>query len=380
MNAIDDTTGWRYPGGYQWFSAETAIGSTATDKSDLVLSTGLPEGTYDFETYRPPLNLFLIFADTPDTKESIKHFADQYGLLGLTNNRDGAVMLMSEARPGGLKELEVKGGNQSGALGAGELFSAWQRQIQEMRQAVGLWSALREAQSGDATKLSRYVQWPRDDFVYYDNRPDRPIPASARLLGIPRGQHKEPSVENDTEDGFRTIAVLASAALNPAWLRLFRVGDCLMPARYYLQKTVNENLRTRISPQLLWNVRRNRPDNLALFFVPQTLLGLMWLQLAEAINGNRGYRQCAACKGWIVISHEGVGSRSSRFTCSNACRMKIYYGRMVEARRLHQQGLSVKEIAKHLNTAPQKVRGWTEAHAGRPTSSQMRKGWRRQET
>src|SRR5258708_3101711 len=145
MNAIDDTTGWRYPGGYQWFGPETAISSSLKGKSDLVLTTGLPEGTYDFQTYKPPLNLFLIFADTPDTKEGIKHFADQYGLLGLANNRDGAVMLMADAWSGGPKEPGVKGGNPGGALGTGELFSAWQRQIQEMRQAVGLWSALREA-------------------------------------------------------------------------------------------------------------------------------------------------------------------------------------------------------------------------------------------
>ena len=91
-----------------------------------------------------------------------------------------------------------------------------------------------------------------------------------------------------------------------------------MPAKYYLQKTVNENLRNRVSPQLLWNVRRNRPRGLALFFVPQSLIGLMWLQLAQAVNGNKQYRQCLACKTWMLISRETAGKRSSRFSCSNA--------------------------------------------------------------
>jgi hypothetical protein len=53
------------------------------------------------------------------------------------------------------------------------------------------------------------------------------------------------------DDTRRSFAVIASAQLNSEWLKLFRVGDCLMPAKYYLQKPVNENLRNRVSPQLL---------------------------------------------------------------------------------------------------------------------------------
>ena len=105
----------------------------------------------------------------------------------------------------------------------------------------------------------------------------------------------------------------------------------LRPAQYYLQKIVNEHLKTHVSPQLLWNVKGGRPDKLGLFFVPQSLLGFMWLQFAEAINGNRTYRQCSACHTWMVITPEGIGKRSSRLTCSNACRMKVYYGRMAQA-------------------------------------------------
>ena len=36
---------------------------------------------------------------------------------------------------------------------------------------------------------------------------------------------------------------------------------------------------------------------------------------------------------------------SSRSSCSNACRMKVYYGRIVQARDLRRQGLSVRQIA-----------------------------------
>lgn len=164
--------------------------------------------------------------------------------------------------------------------------------------------------------------------------------------------------EGGDADEERTLAVIASPAINPGWLRWFRPGDSAMPARYYLQKSVNEKLKTRVSPKLLWNVRRNRPHDLALYFVPENLLGAIWLELAEVINGNKPLRQCAACKTWIVISTEGVGNRSNRFTCSNACRMKIYYQRKLEARRLRQQGLSVKQIAKSLGANAERVRLW----------------------
>ena len=135
MNAIDSTHQYRYPGGYQWFDADTVVqpqahatvatASMATHESDFVLSTGLPTGAYDFETYSPPLNLFLLFAETRDTKEEIKRFADHYGLLGLDQG-DGRVMF-----PVG----PWSGSPRKSALGNGELMSAWRREVCEIGRA-----------------------------------------------------------------------------------------------------------------------------------------------------------------------------------------------------------------------------------------------------
>jgi len=263
-------------------------------------------------------------------RKAIRRFANQYGLLGLAGEAEGAVKLRVDSGPEGSGGLTLRSayGSPNGAWGSGELLSAWQRQLQELRQAADLWSAVREAESGDASALARCVQWPRKDLVYYDSHPELPIPASyAQLLGLPPAAPRARiggAVRDD--DTRRSIAKIASKRLNPEWLKLFRFGDGVMPAKYYLQKTANENLCNRVSPQLLWSVRRNRPFRLALFFVPENLLGLMWLQLAQAINGNKQYRQCVACKTWMLISPETEGHRASRFTCSNACRMKVYYG------------------------------------------------------
>jgi DNA-binding transcriptional regulator YiaG len=43
--------------------------------------------------------------------------------------------------------------------------------------------------------------------------------------------------------------------------------------------------------------------------------------------------------------------------------MKVYYGRMVEARRLAQLGISAPEIARRLNTTLQTVHGWIKMRA-----------------
>jgi transposase-like protein len=366
MDAIDDTPQWRYPGGYQWLPHESAITTNPLDQRERVLCTGLPTGGYSLVDYRPPANLFLIFANTLCTEEGMLLFANQYGLLGLTES-EGAVMVRLKSDPEAAvgRLLEWTDGNRRGALDTGELLSAWQRQLQDLREAVALWSAAREAGSGDGASLARCVQWPRKNLVYYDSHPDLPIPPPyAQLLGLrpaPRSARVAAAIRDDNTR--RSIAVIASAQSNPQWLKLFRVGDCLMPAKYYLQKTVNEHLRNRVSPQLLWNVRRSRPHSLALFFVPLSLIGLMWLQLAQAVNGNQQYRQCLACKTWMLISREAAGNRSSRFSCSNACRMKVYYSRIIQARNLSRQGLSIRQIAGRLAADKQAVRRWIETSA-----------------
>src|SRR5271154_3575990 len=72
--------------------------------------------------------------------------------------------------------------------------------------------------------------------------------------------------------------MIASPNKNPEGFKLFRVGGSILPARYYLQNLINERLRGKVSPQLLWDTRNKHPYGLALVFEPENLLGLMWLQ------------------------------------------------------------------------------------------------------
>jgi hypothetical protein len=364
MNAIDDSTHRRHPGGYRWvpalgapFAGPSSAGRDDPKRREPAL---VPVRPFEFEEYRPPADLFLKFAELEETPEAIKNFADQYGLLGLQNPEEGAVIAGVDIATA---ESNASGAASSGSralktFSPGERFSAWQVQIAKLRNAVMLWSALCEAEQRKTAKLRQHIQWPSNSFVYFDSHPHLPAPPRARFMGSKPVHVASLKPDYLPGVGLREIAVIASQLISPEWLKLFRGGDRILPARYHLQKTVNEALLNRVSPRLLWNVKRGRPKNLGLYFVPTNLLGVMWLQFAEAIVGTRSFRQCSACKTWIVISRAEEGSRSSRFTCSTACRMRLYYRRQTEARRLFGKGIPVTEIARRLSAKPEKVRRW----------------------
>src|ERR1700722_16361248 len=124
MDAIDDTPQWRYPGGYQWLTHESALSAKPLGPRDRVLSTGLSTGAYGLVSYKPPADLFLTFANTSCTEDGLRQFADQFGLLGLGGESEGAVMVVLKSDPEvsvGLR-LEWADGNRRGALGTGELL------------------------------------------------------------------------------------------------------------------------------------------------------------------------------------------------------------------------------------------------------------------
>jgi hypothetical protein len=129
-----------------------------------------------------------------------------------------------------------------------------------------------------------------------------------------------------------------------------------MPARIYLQEVVNRKLKKFVDPRLLWE----SPDRnkLVFYIVPDTLIGCLWLQLATALAEFRKFRLCEGCRKPMLIAPEGSGYRSNRKTCSNACRIRVYERRKVEARRLRGEKLSVREIAKRLDTGVEQVKGW----------------------
>jgi hypothetical protein len=77
------------------------------------------------------------------------------------------------------------------------------------------------------------------------------------------------------------------------------------------------NLRARIDPFT---------SNLELW--TDSLISAMYMQLAQAVSGNKKYRQCAWCKSSFEITPRIA--RTNRMFCSNACKQADYRHRNKE--------------------------------------------------
>jgi hypothetical protein len=94
----------------------------------------------------------------------------------------------------------------------------------------------------------------------------------------------------------------------------------VMAARCYVQVVLNERIEKLVAPRLLWN----NPDftHLQLHIRPNSLLGALWLQFVQAVNGNKKYRRCQECGAWFVL--DPATARKSRLFCSDLCRNRAF--------------------------------------------------------
>ena len=277
-------------------------------------------------TYNPleeRTGLFRVFADTEPSRDSIKVFAERFGSLG--GNRRTWVPLYDEPRNGGY----------AGAWS--EAHRAWRDEIMAMRRSVDLWEAARR---GETRELERKICWTEDHSSVRFNIHPGLTPSEPMQLA----QGSFSSVIAERGDGI---------------LERFVPGDLVQPALFYVQRLVNQHLRTRVSPRLLWDEHETR---LRLHLVPEGLVGALWLQFAKAIENDSEFRRCAECNIWFELA-PGT-ARSDKLYCSNACRTKAYRRRRAEAVRLHAEGRTVVEIAEHVQADVESVRGWVQRERG----------------
>ena len=299
--------------GHEWRSGPIRVFRTDVRTHDEPALVALGNNS---RRYKPEPNLFLEFASIdPDSDAEILRFANSYGLLG------GGPRWMAE---------EPKHKAAVPTTVTGELRSRWQEHLHGMKAAVTLWKAI---EGEDSSVLASCIRWRSRDHVTYD------WPASSELT-----------------TPWSTHATIAAPGINSHLLERFQYGDVLKPARLYLQEVVNGSLTKLVAPQLLWKA----PDRneMGLYMVPKNLIGCLWLQLADAIAGFQKFRLCESCGKPMLVAAEGSGYRTNRKTCSNACRIRLYSGRKIEARQLRDQKLSVREIAKRLDTGVDQIKRW----------------------
>jgi hypothetical protein len=251
-------------------------GVDAVPFDGIYITDGLPaELGFVSKIYSPldQAGLFMEFAalqdsevtDLPTKTVAFVDFANKYGLLGGTIAT--LIMIPNPDKPGSLMSAH------------GEEYWAWKKEIAAMRDAVALYKAVRDS---DRATLKKLINWEKGAVKYIS--------------------------DFDYE-------LIASETIHPE--RLQRFGDPYIgPALYRLQVTINQKLKiSSTSARLIWN--RDK-QTLELHLIPTSLLGCLWLQLANAVAGSKEFRQCLYCKSWFDISqHAG---RSDKKFCNPSCK------------------------------------------------------------
>jgi hypothetical protein len=264
------------------------------------------------QNYRPldRTGLFRILADTPATQEGILEFAKEFGRLG------GSVTASNSPPPSANPHFWWHS----------ESLSSWRSEIEQMKEAVGLWDLCR---AGDRKALSDLIHW-EPHFLCY-------VP--------PKSQFRT-TVQN---------LVIASEDSLGDPIGDYDRGDVVIPAWKALLWIVNCKLNQHPAPrQLLWDRRTLRPISQ---LVPSSLISAMWIQLAQAITENKNYDQCHQCGLWFEVAAE---KRKDAKFCSNACRFKAYRERQKLAKRLHAEGMVLVQIASKLGSDVETVKGWVK--------------------
>jgi len=97
--------------------------------------------------------------------------------------------------------------------------------------------------------------------------------------------------------------------------------------RRSVQKLVNLRVSEDVGAgaRLLWD---RSSERLVLRLVPRTLLGALWLQIAQAIDAGTQYVRCATCYRFVVLHPDrALGRRSNTRYCSSACRQRAWRAR-----------------------------------------------------
>lgn len=317
---------WHVPvEGFRWVTTQAMAPSTPhnnipgfdASKPHRFLTSGPLRGSQTVRPYNPldESGLFRTFAATQPTAAAILNFANDYGALGEPTYLIG----VPPGEPG-TSAIVMRGDGQP--VGRGEPLEAWVYEILRMRQTLDLWDF---HQAGDLDALGQHIRWTDGRRVEYVSHPGVRLPVPAAKSSRPPAPYMV-VVETIAED---------------AALELFTPGDVKGPTLWHIQRVINDHLSGRVSPRLLWNRDEERPR---LRFRPASLIGVLWLQFAQAVDGGKTYRQCESCGKWFELSPDVA--RKHRIYCSDACRTRAYRKRVEHSVGAIKEGPQRREGAQ----------------------------------
>jgi len=226
--------------------------------------------TYKPLVYHP--ELFLEFKDLNiDSDKEVIGFAKKYGLLG------------------GECKFDFKPDDRG--INSGDSLVSWAWEQMWLKMAHSFWSYLR-------TGEEKYIPGKFVERSFYPN-----------YLEII-------SLKLSKLDILRPKILLT--VFDPAEFNAKEETEKSFLCRKHLEQILNGQLRHRFSI----NTQINYPAKSLINFIPNSLVGAIWLQLAQAVAELKDFQHCLECNNWIEISSER--KRKDVKYCSNACRVKAY--------------------------------------------------------
>lgn len=228
-------------------------------------------------------NTFLEFAGLELNEEAVIRFANANGFLGLNNysytkGKKGGVVLLCEP-----------------------LFE-WYKEIQRMRSFVNLAKHLTFGKAGKK-ELKKVIDW-------------SPARESELRTGEPILVKFKPN------DSFSSW--LFGTNYKPHLLEQCSYGDVTLPAMVALQDMVNTVYKEHVDSRLLFD---REYKSLAHHIVPSTLLGIMWLQLAQSTEKGKKYKNCEECSKPMILERQRGKPRKY---CSDACKSRNHREKYVK--------------------------------------------------
>jgi hypothetical protein len=282
--------------------------------SGRFLVGGTTQDPWELRSYSPldVTNLWIEFANLEPDEKQIISFASKYGRLGgaLECDLNGYVPVGFYAEK--MLSSEALSDSHPGYWYSnfyGERITDWIHEIKSIKPLFEFWSLLN---SGEYTILEEKVQILakkilfKGDFLAIEDcsRPDFTKPRYLRYPRITERFFDSEEIDNfefhSSRDDLRHIV---SA---------------------FLFKQVSGFLNGLVTARLRWDAKSHRSE---IVFAPSDIIGLIWFQFAQALEGKSEFKRCEVCKEWFAIrSSEGKQrkGRTDQIICGGACRVKKY--------------------------------------------------------
>lgn len=231
--------------------------------------------------------LFRTFASLRENDEAdYAQFAETYGLLGIYTF------------------ITTPAENPRKAFG--ESLVAWSWNHRLMKALLCVYDAVRRSRANDLAQWltvqpSEYAGWKMLSVE----------PSEGSPITLPRGGAWN-------VDALRMSDVLPVKASNQSE-RIKRIAMRWVANGVSLQLAGATFYESSVTAQVM----RSTPNyDFGIQIMPTSLLGAMWLQFANTIEGNLNYHRCknAGCRGWMLVSPGG--KRAHADFCSDKCRLR----------------------------------------------------------